>query len=222
MNLLISILIVFGIHQLFASKLSDVDVLGRLKSKHASCDLRNFVQATDNSDDEYKILVHDLTKYCSTSKSITLYDLLCHMILIELEIGCELSNNSRPYPVKYSTLLTSSEICSMNKIDLINNWIWQKLTADEKEEIGPTPVHLCRILTSSNSTTRLARFFYKIAPRIRRTDLRNSGQLEKKDLGNSVFNKIQVVGDISLKRTNQTSKNNIFVRKFFFLLRYIK
>jgi hypothetical protein len=202
MNLLkiILLLILFiGIYGLHRNKLTGIDVLETLASKKISCNFHNFIQSTNGSEDDYNMLIHDLKKYCSTSKSTTLYRLLCRMILIELEIGCLLPNNSRPSPIKYSIRYTSTEICSINRISLTNMWIWQKLTTDEKEEIGPTSIYLCPVLTSSNSTLLLARFFYKIAPRIRRAD----SFIENKD---SVFDKIQFVGEVIPEKINKTSK----------------
>ncbi len=199
--MIILILILFsGIYGLDRNQLIGIDVIGTLKEKNTSCDLRNFVKSTNGSENDYKTLIHDLTKYCSISNSIKLYRLLCRIILIELEIGCLLPKNSRRLPIKYSISNTPKEICSMNRISETNSWIWGKLTSDEKKEIGPTSHNLCPILTSLNSTLRLARFFYKIAPRIIQIDL------TKKESEDSVFNKIQIVGEISFNKTNNTSK----------------
>jgi hypothetical protein len=195
-----------GIYGLQKNELTGINVIETLKAKNISCNLRAFIQSTGNLEDEYNILIHDLTTFCSTSKSTTPYRLLCHMILIELEIGCLLLNNSRPSPVKYAIPYTSAQICSMNKIALTNNWIWQKLTSDEKEEIGSTSFHLCPFLTSSNNTLRLTRFFYKIAPHIRRADLYNNTYLTNKDSPNSIFDKIKLVDKI-----NNTSKYKEFL-----------
>jgi len=205
MNLLTIILLLilfFGIYGLHRNKLTGIDVLGTLTSKNISCNFHNFVKSTNDSEDDYNTLIRDLTKYCSGLKSSTFYRLLCRMILIELEIGCLLPNKSRPLPIKYSIRYTSTEICSLNTISMTNTWIWQKLTSDEKAEIGPTSMYLCPILTSSNNTIQLARFFYKIAPRIRRAD----SFLENK---NPVVDKIQsVVADSSEKINNTIDINS--------------
>jgi hypothetical protein len=176
MNLFLIILIVFlfsGTDGLDVNEPNGIDVLEALKTKTPSCDLHIFVQSTNTSNKEYQALINDLTKYCSNSESTKPYQLLCHMLLIELEIGCILPNISRPSPTKYTTSYTSRQICSLNKIQLTNSWIWEKLTSNEKNQIGLTSHNLCSKITSFKGTSRLVRFFYKTAPRIRRADTNN-------------------------------------------------
>jgi len=169
--MIILILILFsGLDTLNGNETTSIDIFVQLKSKNISCDLHDFVKSTDNSDDEYKLLIQDLTKYCLNSSS---YQLLCHMIYLELELACLLPNNFRPSPTKYTFDYRSKQICSINKIALTNEWIWGKLSSNEKKQIGSTSVNLCSKITSTNETLRLVKFFYKIAPRIRRFDTMN-------------------------------------------------
>ncbi|CAF1389648.1 unnamed protein product [Adineta steineri] len=168
--IILSFILFFGINSNDTDDTSGIDVLDILKEKQTSCDLHDFVIGKENSEKEYIALVYDLATYCSETESTSLSRILCRMILIELEIGCSLPNKSRPTPVKYINSYTSTQICSMNKIMYTNRWIWNKFTEKEKEELGASSAHICPKLTSVNSTLRLTRFFYKIAPRIRRAE----------------------------------------------------
>ncbi|CAF0889316.1 unnamed protein product [Adineta ricciae] len=144
-----------------------VDVLRVLKEKKIVCDLHDLVTSVDKPEKEYNMFVHDLTKHCSESVTTDFAPILCRMISIALEIACTLPNTTRPAPVKYTPVYTPSQICSMHKIVYTNKWIWEQLTKKQKAQIGSSWVQLCPKLTSGNSTLRLTRFFYKIAPRIR-------------------------------------------------------
>ncbi|CAF1180074.1 unnamed protein product [Adineta ricciae] len=144
-----------------------VDVLGVLKEKKIVCDLHDLVTSVDKPEKEYNMFIHDLTKHCSESVTTDFTPILCRMISIALEIACTLPNTTRPAPVKYTPVYTPSQICSMHKIVYTNKWIWEQLTKKQKAQIGSSWVQLCPKLTSGNSTLRLTRFFYKIAPRIR-------------------------------------------------------
>ncbi|CAF1306074.1 unnamed protein product [Adineta steineri] len=172
--IILSFILIFGIHSNDTDDTGGIDVLDILKEKQTSCDLHDFVIGKENSEKEYIALVYDLATYCSETESTSLSRILCRMILIELEIGCSLPNKSRPTPVKYINSYTSTQICSMNKIMYTNRWIWLKFTEKEKEELGSSSAHICPKLTSVNSTLRLTRFFYKIAPRIRRVEASNT------------------------------------------------
>ncbi|CAF1568707.1 unnamed protein product [Adineta steineri] len=151
--IILSFILIFGIHSNDTDDTGGIDVLDILKEKQTSCDLHDFVIGKENSEKEYIALVYDLATYCSETESTSLSRILCRMILIELEIGCSLPNKSRPTPVKYINSYTSTQICSMNKIMYTNRWIWLKFTEKEKEELD---------------------FFYKIAPRIRRVEASNT------------------------------------------------
>ena len=171
MNFLVFIILFSGIYGLDNEELPGIDVLKTLKEKKISCDFHNFVHSTDNSNDEYDVLMDDLKTYCSTSEKTKQYHVICHMVLIEFEIGCSLPNKSRPYPIKYTTSSTATQICSMNKISHTNIWIWKKLTSDERQQMGSITSQLCPKLTESTDTLRLTRLFYALAPRIRRADI---------------------------------------------------
>jgi hypothetical protein len=191
--MIVFILILFsGIYLSNGNQVTGVDIFQQLKSKNISCDLHDFIKPADHSDDEYQLLKQDLTKYCSNSSS---YQLLCHMIFIEIEIACLVPNASRPSPMKYTSDHRSKHICSLNKISLTNDWIWGKLSSNEKQQIGSTPTDLCSKITSNNETLRLVKFFYKIAPRIRRFDT-----LNKTD---SVVHQIPSTNETSTEKTSK-------------------
>lgn len=163
-----------------ARALSDVlgvDVLESLKNEGISCDLHGFVTSSDNhGEKEYQTLRHDLDSYCSKSESTHLAAVLCRMILIELQIGCALANDTRPKPIVYSATYTPAQICSTNKIVHTNKWAWEKLTVRERARIGSSWVNLCAELTKANSTLRLVRFFYKMASAIRHAEASHAAQ----------------------------------------------
>ena len=231
-SLLIIIILFYGIN--------GFDVLEQLQSKNISCNLHDFVKTTNDSVDEYQLLTSDLKTYCTNSVSNQTSQLLCHMIFLELEIGCLLTNHSRPLPMKYSLFYTSKQICSLTKISLTDNWIWEKLSSNEKQQVGSSSINLCSHITSANETLRLARFFYKIAPRIRRFDLNNSTlEANKTRPLDSQLNKIPLAEDSSLNKTkldilpkNDTLIENLdliqdqiplskFFRIEFFLLKFL-
>ena len=147
-----------------------IDVLKTLQSKRPSCDLHGFVKPTENSEDEYNALLADLTEHCSASQAIEHYRILCHMLLVELDIGCSLPKKSRPTPTLYQLSSTPIQICSKKKIAYTSGWIWKKLSDRQRSQLGVSSVQLCSVLTSTNKTLRLVAFFYKIAPRIRQAD----------------------------------------------------
>lgn len=182
----------------------NINVLETLKARNSSCDLHVFINSNENSEDEYKLFINDLTEYCSNSTSKKLYQVLCHMILIELEIGCSISNQSHLLPIKYKTSLTATKICSMDKLIYINRWIWKKLDLDEREQIGPTSVNLCSIITSLKGTNRLARFFYRIAPYVRRFEIEKNQSLSPKSLPFLSNNNVNLTKYSYRKKSNKT------------------
>jgi hypothetical protein len=129
------------------------------------------------------------------------------MILIELEIGCTLRNITRPSPVKYINSYTATQVCSIHKITFINKWIWEKLTAREKQQLGSSWVDLCPKLTAFNTTLQLTRFFYKIAPRIKRAETQQHRiSLSNKTSPGLVADKLQLVKEKLLENSKNTSK----------------
>jgi hypothetical protein len=227
MIIILSLFLFCGICGLNTDQSTGIDVLKTLKEKKISCDLHTFVKSVDDSDDEYDVLIQDLKKYCTNSESTKQYRVICHMILIEFEISCLLSNKSRPFPVKYTTAYTSAQVCSMNKIAYANSWIWKRLTSDERGEIGSTPMQLCPRLAALNDTLRLIRFFYKIAPRIRIADTLNTTPSSNKSPAELSVDKVPSLEETknaseikenseSVKRTNEkikTSKVILLINK---------
>ncbi|CAF3637434.1 unnamed protein product [Rotaria sordida] len=180
-----------------------INVLETLQAKNLSCDFHIFVNSTDNSENEYKVFINDLRQYCSNSKSTKPYQLLCYMILIELEIGCSLLKKIDSLPINYITSHTQTDICSTNNILYINRWIWKKLKSNEKNQIGTTSTQLCFTITSFNETLRLARFFYELAPFIREIDAYNMKSSSHKTLTDSLGNRVKLVKGKHLKKQNK-------------------
>lgn len=164
-------------------------ILELFKSKNITCDPHDFIVTIDDLDNDYKLFLNDLNNVCSESQSDKASRLLCRIVFIELQMACLLPNSSRPTPVKYTLAYTASKICAMNKINLTNVWIWEKLSSAEQQELLPTSDQLCPTVTAKEENLFLAKFFYKIAPRIRRVDLMDSNKLNSNDsLGNQTQN----------------------------------
>ena len=160
-------------------------ILELFKSKNITCDPHDFIVKIDDSVNDYQLFLNDLNNVCSESQSDKASRLLCRIVFIELQLACLLPNSSRPTPVKYTLAYTANKICTMNKINLTNVWIWEKLSGVEQQELLPTSDQLCPTITAKEEILFLAKFFYKIAPRIRRADLGNSSKLNSNDsLGN--------------------------------------
>ncbi|CAF1307472.1 unnamed protein product [Rotaria magnacalcarata] len=186
-----------------------INVLEALKATNLSCDLHIFVNSTYDTEDNYKALIHDLTQYCSNSESTKVYQVLCRIIFIELEIGCSLLNRSRPLPIKYITSETSTKLCSKNKIIHIDRWIWKKLKLNKKEQMGSDLTKLCTNITSSNETIRLARFFYEIAPSIKRIDSYSSNSISHKILESSTIDRVNLKKREYAKNSDETDQDKI-------------
>jgi hypothetical protein len=143
-----------------------VDVLGTLKTI-PNCDLQNYVK----SETDYKQLTNDLTNYCSTSDTSKQNTLICCMLSYELKKACGLSGEALPSKAVYKIDSTSAEICGKKNVKLTSEWILKKITNNGKNDFGVTADDLCTKVTSDTNTLRLARFFYKVAPRVRQDDL---------------------------------------------------
>ncbi|CAF4187242.1 unnamed protein product [Rotaria sp. Silwood2] len=177
MNLFIIIftLILFHgnyIYGLETGELDGIDVLTVFKNKAGTCKLRNFVR----SETDFTLLTDDLNKYCSSSDSVKQYRILCHMISYELEKACALPPDLRPAKPKYATNDSSAQICSMLNLNATNEWIWNRITNNGQKQIGVDSKNLCAKITADTDTLRLARFFYKIAPRVRNADSSQQGE----------------------------------------------
>ncbi|CAF1036472.1 unnamed protein product [Rotaria sordida] len=188
MNLLIiilSLILFYGnyIYGLETEELDGIDVLTKLKNIQPDCDLHDFLRV----DDEYKTLTDDLRKHCSSSNSVKRHRILCHMLSYELEKACRLTPNLRPSKVIYATSRTPSQICNLNNILLTDEWIWHKITDGGQKKIGVNAKKLCTKVTSDTDTLRLARFFYKTAPRVRQVD---SSKQSKDKLQSNANNKV--------------------------------
>ena len=151
--------IVFGLEN---PPLESIDVLEMLAKKSADCQLRAFVK----SDKDHQKVNDDLKTYCSTSKD---YALICQMIAYELEKACQLPSNKRPSSALYDIQTDSTEICNKGGVESTDQWIAQKLSNPEKK-ITIDSKDLCQRVTTDPKTIQLARFFYKIAPRVRKAD----------------------------------------------------
>jgi len=179
MNLFIIILsLVFFhgnyIYGLNSEGLTGINVLEALL-KLPNCYLSDFVKSEDDS----KLLADDLKTYCTTSDTSKQYVLICRMVFYELKKACKLSVNSRPSKAIYQIQESSKEICGKKSIPLTNEWIWNKITHNGEKNIGVKAEDLCTKVTSDTNTIRLARFFYKIAPRVRHNDQKEKQGLLK-------------------------------------------
>jgi hypothetical protein len=161
----------YDIYGLDNSELSAVNVIEKLKTKAPNCDLHSFVQ----SEKDYKTLIDDLNQYCSLSDSAKQYQLLCNMIYYELKRACVLPNELRPSKALYIAPTSSDAICRLKNIQLTNEWIFNKITSNGRKQINVKQTDLCKTVTTDPNTLRLARFFYKIAPRVRQADLSKKG-----------------------------------------------
>lgn len=144
------------------AQLDSIDVLETLKKKVPDCQIRMFVK----SDKDHQKLTDDLKTYCSTTKE---YALLCQMMAYELEKACQLPSTKRPSPALYDIKADSSDICTKGGVESTDQWIAQKLSNQEKK-ITIDSKNLCQQVTTDAKTIHLARFFYKIAPRVRKSD----------------------------------------------------
>jgi len=172
--IILSLVFFYGnyIYGLDSEGLTGIDVLKALK-RIPNCDLSDFVQSEDDS----KLLADDLKTYCTTSDTSKQYVLICRMVYYELKKGCKLSGSSHPSKAIYRTEESSKKICGKKPIQSTNQWIWEKITNNGENNIGVEAKDLCTKVTSDTNTIRLARFFYKIAPRVRHND-----QTEKQGL----------------------------------------
>ena len=149
------------------------DLLAKLKAQDPSVDLHAFVQ----SDADLQSLTADLKQYCSSLDSTNKSQVLCQMIYIELTKAFKLPDKQRPSKTTYNVSWTAESICQIKKISLTNKWIWGLLSSEQRNMTGGDAETLCKQVTSSQETLRLARFFYKVAPRVRLADssVANSG-----------------------------------------------
>jgi hypothetical protein len=169
--IILSLILFHGnyIYGLDSVRLTAIDVLATLK-KIPNCDLSEFIK----SNDDYKLLADDLNNYCTKSDTSKQYVLICRMVFYELKKACGLSVDSRPSKAIYRIEESSKEICNKKSIQLTNQWIWSKITNNGEKNIGINAEDLCTKVTSDTNTIRLARFFYKIAPRVRQNDLQKA------------------------------------------------
>jgi len=174
----LSLILFHGIHiyGLENDGLDAIDVLATLKKNVPNCDLHLFVK----SDKEYQKLNEDLQTYCSGSETSKQYALICQMLAYELEKACGLPSNLRPTQAVYDIQLKASQVCGLKNVLFTSQWILNKLTNNGQKKISVNPDELCTKVTNDANTIRLARFFYKTAPRVRQTDLpkRDKGLLE--------------------------------------------
>lgn len=163
-------------------------ILDLFQTKNITCNPHELIVKTDDSDNDYKLFLNDLNNVCSQSQTDKASRLLCRIVFIELQLACHLPNSSLPTPVKYSLAYSAEKICAIHKINLTNIWIWEKLSSAEREEFLPTSDALCSTITAKEEILFLAKFFYKIAPRIRRADTIHSDKLQSDD---SLTNQVQ-------------------------------
>lgn len=162
-------LIIFNgksIYGLDVEELSGIDVLAQLNNKVPKCKLRDFLIFKN----QFKTLSNDLKTHCSLLESEKSHRILCHMLAYELEKACGLTSKLQPSPAVYVTPVSSETICANYSKQSTNQWIWNKITKDGRYDIGVNASDLCTTVTKHNDTLRLARFFYKIAPRVRYAD----------------------------------------------------
>ncbi len=175
--LIISLILFHGIniYGLESDGLDPIDVLGTLKKNVPNCDLGGFVK----TDSEAKILKDDLQKFCSGSETTKQYTLLCQMLAYELETACGLPQASRPSPALYNKPWTLSQICDLKNVEMTSRWIFNRVSKTGQKKLGTNPTELCVKVASDANTIRLARFFYKTAPFVRKADTakQNMGML---------------------------------------------
>jgi hypothetical protein len=175
---IISLILFHGIdiYGLETDGLDTIDVLATLKKNAPNCDLRDFVK----TDKDRTKLNEDLEKYCSGSETTKQYALICHMLAYELEKACGFSAQSRPSPAVYDKLWTTSQVCEAKNVQFTSRWIFNKVSKNGQKKLGTNPNELCAKVTSDINTIRLARFFYKTAPLVRKADSskQNKGLLE--------------------------------------------
>lgn len=149
--------------------LTSVNVLEDLKEKFPDCKLEDLLF----SDDDYQQLNDDLKKYCTTADSTKNYAIICRMLSYELKKACQLPAKDRPTKSFYKNINASEDICKKTYTPMTNQWIWNKITNNGQKDIGVKANALCTTVSTDKKTFRLARFFYKIAPRIRKSDPSN-------------------------------------------------
>ena len=172
-HLLVLLCTLLGLSSTQKSK--PTDVLARLKAKAPGCDLKSLVVDEAN----WKLLEEDLTKYCSASPKELLQNsvVLCRALYYELKASCPLTDAARPTPTKYETKKTAGEICSAKSTPLTTEWIWKKLKLDNST-VELTKENFCSKLAEPDETRQLVRFFYRIAPHIRRAELAKTEPLQ--------------------------------------------
>ena len=150
------------------------DLLVKLAAKDPAVDLRAFFK----SDADLLALVSDLKQYCLPIDATNKSQVLCQMVTIELTKALKLPEKQRPSNTSYNVNVTAESICRPKSIPLTNKWMWELLTSEQRSQIGGDAESLCKQVTRSQETLRMARFFYKVALRVRRADenvVSNSG-----------------------------------------------
>lgn len=170
--IVLSLVLFYGsyIYALESEELSGVDVLAELEAKVPVCNLTRFVQTPN----DYNELKADLQKYCAVSISLKQHRILCNMLSYQLQKACGLSEQRGPSPAKYTTKVSAQQVCLMRNMMATNLWIWKRITNNGNKQIGVTAEELCNRVASQPETLRLARFFYKTAPRVRVADTQNN------------------------------------------------
>ena len=172
MNLFIIVASLILLHENYiygfdTQQLNGIDVLATLKNKTPNCDLKSFVL----TDADHTSLVDNLKHYCSLEESVKQHRLLCHMLSYVLEKACELEDKSRLSKITYTTSMPSSEeICAKKGTILTNQWIWNVITNDGKNQIDINSTNLCVAVTNDSNTRLLAVLFYKLGRIIRNVD----------------------------------------------------
>ncbi|CAF3537949.1 unnamed protein product [Adineta steineri] len=180
---------IFGLE---TEEIKGINVLKKLKNDLPDCDLHDFVK----SENDYKSLNDDLKTHCTTSASNKQFRTLCHMLCYELTVACKVPAESRPSKAIYTTKVTASELCGTKRIDKTNEWIAKKVLNSEQKQIISSN-GLCTKITSDENALPLARFFYKIAPRVREADLAKQNKddttsnTDKKTLAESVVGAVK-------------------------------
>lgn len=207
MKLVLLFCLIYGLSQVTTNSYNILEIL---KAKNITCNLRSFIIPSNLTlNNDYKMFINDLNKYCWNSSAENVSDLICHMIAIELEIACLVFNQSRIVPIVYNSQYTSKQICSTKSVILTNNWIWEQLSVEEKSIIGSSSINLCSVVTMNNETFRLSRFFYRLAPRVRRSNLKNS--TISPNLATTIpLNVTKVNISAPIISDNQTSTSNYF------------
>jgi len=163
--LLILTVVCLGQNSSFAAETNGIDVLAVLKKNVPDCKLRDFVK----SDEYLTKLEEDLKKFCSTEQTTKTQTFLCHMLAYEITVACKITDGTRPSAAKYDDVATIDEVCERKNIQLTNQWILSKVK-NQETTIDANEQNLCTQITEDKQIVRLARFFYKIAPIVRKYD----------------------------------------------------